>query len=491
MLTVDEIRAFINNDWASERKRQARISRRYYDGDHDIKKKRIFFINADGKFQEDPTKTNTRISHPFYRELVDQTVQYQLSSEESIIRSDDPALQKELDIRFNENENFKAELYEIVEGCVTKGAEYAYAYKDKHGRTCYECADSLGVVEVREKDTDDGCAYVIYYYLDRIDKNSREIRRIQVWDDTQTYFYCQIDDGEITVDDSVPINPRPHTIYTKGNDKRMYYEGFGHIPFYRLEYNRRQESDLKLVKDLIDDYDVMNCGLSNNIEDTNEALYVVKGFEGDDLSELMMNIKAKKHIGVTEDGGVDVQTVDIPVEARKAKMEIDEKNIFRFGFGLNMSDLKDTAATTSIAIKAAYSLLDLKVNKLEIRLKQFLRKIMEGTLEEINKEQGTDYTQNDVYFRFKPEIPTNAQEVAQIELLEAQKRQTEINTILNLATAIDDDTRLQLICEQLDIDFEEIRDKVPKPDEGADPYQLKAQLGTVPTEGDDGGGVIE
>ena len=490
MLTVDEIRAFIGNDWASEKKKQARLGQQYYDGQHDILKKRIFFVNADGKLEEDRTKVNTRISHPFHRELTDQTVQYLLSSEERLFKSDDPALQKELDIRFNDNEDFLAEIYDVCEGSIKKGTEYAYGYKDKHGRTCFECADGLGVVEVREKDTDDGCAYIIYYYTDRIDKNSREIRRIQVWDDAQTYFYCQIDDGEITPDDSAPINPRPHTIYTKKGDQRLYQKGFGHIPFYRLDYNREQQSDLRLYKALIDDYDTMAAGLSNNIEDTNEALYVVKGFEGDDLTELMMNIKAKKHIGVTEDGGVDIQTVTIPVDARKAKMEIDEKAIYRFGFGLNTAELKDTAATTSIAIKAAYSLLDLKANKFKIKLKQFLRKLLEVTLMEINEEKGTDYTSSDVYFDFDPEIPTNEQESAQIKLLEAQKRQTEITTILNLATAIDDETRLQLICEQLDIDYEDIKDKVPK-EEDQDPYQVKAQLGTIPPEDDDGGGVIE
>lgn len=491
MLTVDEIRAFIRNDYASERKKQARLSQQYYDGQHDILKKRIFFINADGKFQEDPTKTNTRISHPFHRILTDQTVQYIFSDDERLFKSDDPELQKELDIRFNDNEDFLAELYDVCEGSVKKGSEYAYAYKDIHGRTVFECADSLGVVEVRKKDTDDGCAYVIYSYTDRIDRNSREIKRIQVWDDTQTYFYCQIDDGEITPDDSEPINPRPHTLYKKGNDNKLYQDGFGHIPFYRLDYSREQESDLKLYKPLIDDYDVMNAGLSNNIEDTNEALYIVKGFEGDNMDELMINLKAKKLIGVDEGGGVDIQTVDIPVEARKAKMEIDEKNIFRFGFGLNTADLKDTSATTSIAIKAAYSLLDLKANKFKIRLKQFLRKLLEVTLAEINKEKETDFTQGDVYFKFDPHIPTNEQEQAQIELLQAQKRNMEINTILNLANAIDDETRLQLICEQLDIDFEEIKDKLPPPEEGTDPYQVQAQLDTITPEDDDGGGVIE
>ena len=134
----------------------------------------------------------------------------------------------------------------------------------------------------------------------------------------------------------------------------------------------------------------MNAGLSNNIQDTNEALYVVRGFQGDNLDELMTNIKAKKHIGLDDDGGVDIQTVDIPVEARKTKMEVDEKNIFRFGMGVNTEALKDTSATTSIAIKSAYANLDLKCTGLLPNLKQFMRKLLKLVLKEINDTQGTE-----------------------------------------------------------------------------------------------------
>ena len=71
-----------------------------------------------------------------------------------------------------------------------------------------------------------------------------------------------------------------------------------------------------------------------------------------------------------------------------------------------------------------------------------------------------------VYFRFNHEIMSNAQENAQITLTEAQKRQAEINTLLGLADRLDNETLMQLICEQLDIDYEEIKSKLPKPDEG-------------------------
>lgn len=60
MLTAQEIRMHIEADIASEAKQQARMGERYYRGDHDIKKKRIFFINADGILEEDKTKANRR-----------------------------------------------------------------------------------------------------------------------------------------------------------------------------------------------------------------------------------------------------------------------------------------------------------------------------------------------------------------------------------------------------------------------------------------------
>lgn len=488
MLTVDEIRKWIESDKNSRKKRQARIGVRYYEGDHDIKKSRIFFINAEGKLQEDFTKKNTKIAHVFFMELVDQGTQYALSNEEAFIRSDNPALQKELDERFNNNDHFRAELYECVASSQIKGQEYMYAYKNEKGKTVFECADSMGVVEVRAKDTQDQCDYLIYWYVDRIGHDGKKIKRIQVWDASQTYFYCQIDDGAILPDQSIKRNPRPHSIYKKPGDESTYYESYGFIPFFKLPNGKKEESALNVIKRLIDDYDVMNCGLSNNIEDTNEALYVVQGFQGDNLDELMTNIKAKKHIGVPEGGGVEIRTVDIPVEARRAKMELDEQNIYRFGFGLNTYGLKDTTATTNMAIKLVYSLLDLRTNKLLMRLKEFLRQLVGVALDEINAEQKTDYTQKDVYFKFEREIIINEQENAQIALTEAQTRQTEINTLLNIADRLDNETMMQLICEQLDIDYNEIKDKLPNPDEMT-PYE--AQLAAVVPEDENAGDLIE
>lgn len=467
MLTESEILQFINDDKTSEKKINAWIGERYYRGEHDILHYELYYFDADGNLVKDETRSNIKIPHPFFTEIVDQAAQYALASEEPYIKSDIPELQEKLNMYFNDNEDFNSELYELLAGAMTKGFDNMFAYKKEDGITAFAHADSLGVVEVRAKDTDSNTENVIYWYIDRIEKGQKKIKRIQVWDDTYTYFYVQTDEGKLEKDTSEPINPRPHVVKIDQNGNRYDGGGYGYVPFFRLDNNKKQRSDLANIKLLIDDYDLMNCGLSNNIQDASEYLVVVKGFQGDNLEQLIKNVKTKKHIGVDgDDGGdVDFKTVDIPYEARRIKLEVDEKNIYRFGMALNTSSLKDTTATTNIAIKAAYSLLDLKVSKLILKLKQFLRKLIKVVLDEINELEGKDYQQKDVYFNFKHEIMSNALENAQIELTEAQKQQTAINTLLGLATHLDNETLIQLICEELDISYEDIKSKLPDPNE--------------------------
>lgn len=461
MLTKEEIKLFIDEDAASLKKQQALTGARYYDAEHDIKHCRLFYYNSDGQLVEDTTRANVKIPHPFFTELTDQATQYILSGDDPFVISDDPDLQTELDRRFNNDDDFRAELSDLITDCQVKGFAYMYAMKDANDRMRFTCADSMGVVEVEGRFADDGKDHVIYWYIDRVDKDGHKVKKIQDWDDTETYYYTQDDEGEIQVDPTPLYNPRPHVLYTKGKDGKTYGEALGFVPFFRLDNNKKQISNLKPIKELIDDYDMMASSLSNNLIDFDHPLYVIKGFQGHNLDELQQNLKTKKMIGTAPDGGVEVHTVDVPFEARKTKMELDEKNIYRFGFGLNLSGLKDTSATTNIAIKAAYSLLDLRCNRLETSLKRFLRKIVNVVIDEINTEQGTDYQTNSVHFSFKHEVMSNEQENAQIELTDAQKKQVEVNTLLSLQNTIGDEQTIRMICDVMDLDYEEIKDQLP------------------------------
>ena len=462
MLKETEILQFIQEDKTSMKKHNASVGWNYYQAQHDILNYRMFYFNSEGILVEDTTRSNIKISHPFFPELVDQAVQYMLSNSDKIIRSDNPALQSRLDEYFDDD--FMCELQDTLTGTIAKGHDYMYAYEGKDERLHFQFADSMGVVEVRAKETDDGCEYVIYWYVDRIAKNNKTITRVQVWDKDQVHFFVKDEDGKLIPDEKEKINPRPHVIYHKDGDDATYYENFGFIPFFRLDNNKEQKSGLVPIKDLIDDYDLMSCGLSNNLADFDHPLHVVKGFQGDNLDELATNLKTKKLVGTDAEGGVEVHTVDIPYQARLTKMQEDEKNIYRFGMGFNSSQLGD-GNVTNVVIKSRYALLDLKCNKLEVRLKQFLKKLVKVVLAEINRIDGSDYQLSDVWYDFTREIMTNASDNAVIEKTDAEKQQIQVNTILGLQGVLDDETIRQNICEILELDYEEIKNKLPEDDE--------------------------
>lgn len=461
MLTNEEIKQFIEEDKASMSKIYARTGLRYYRGEHDIKDYKLYYWNKDGILVEDNTRSNIKISHSFFSEIVDQAAQYLMSGKNNFFKSDIPELQKELDRYFNYNDEFNAELYDLITDCMVEGSSYLYAYIGFDKVTHFQNADMFGIVEVRAADASDSCSHIIYHYIDHIDKGQTVVRKIQVWDSEQIYYYIQHDDGEIWADPYVKFNPQPHAVYMNSKDGKYYGRSYGQIPFFRLDNNRERASDLKPIKSIIDDYDLMNAGLSNNLQDASEYLVVVKGFAGEKLDELSQNIKTKKIIGVDgeDGGGVDFKTVSIPYEARKLKMDEDEKNIYRFGLAFNSAEVGD-GNVTNIVIKSRYALLDMKCNKITIRLKELFRKLLVVVLDEINRKQHATYQQTDVYFDFTREIITNAQDNAQVALIEEQTKGQALTNILNVASKLDDDTVLRDICRVLELSYEEVALKV-------------------------------
>ena len=455
MLDVMEIKRFIDEDRCSSKKQYARKGLRYYEGDHDIRDYKVYYFDDNSLLREDETKSNIKISHPFFTELIDQCTQYMLSGKGDYVRSDIPQLQTLLNEYFDDD--FKMELNDLITYAKVEGFSYLYRYVDEDFKTRFRFADGLHVVEVPGKYSSDGKDYVIYYFFYKREKD-KDIFKVQVWDDEAVHYYV-MQDSMISEDKDEAINPKPHIIYEE--DGTQYYDTFGDIPFLRLDNNRRQVSDLKIVKNLIDDYDLMSCGLSNNIQDVAEGIYVVKGYEGSDLSELTQAIRVKKQVGVGENGDVDIKTINIPYQARVQKLELDEKNIYRFGMGYNSNQLGD-GNVTNVVIKSRYALLDLKCNKLEMQLKRLMKKVLKIVLNEINDNNETSYTLKDVYIEFEREVITNALDNATIEKTDAERRQVEINTLLNVATQLGDETLLENICNVLELDYEQVKDKLPE-----------------------------
>ena len=327
---------------------------KYYDYKHDILKFRLFYYNEDGKLVEETNRSNIKIPHAFFTEQVDQKVQYLLSNPVEFETAD-----TELKTYLEEyiDDDFQLMLQEMVEGASKKAYEFAYVYRATSGKLLFKVADSRKVVVIYD-DMNEVIAIIRYYDTD-ITKDNRKVTvtKAELWDTEKTWFFVSSSDynNRFILDESQEINPRYHQVVTD-NDGKLLGKGFGYIPFLKLSNNKNEKTDLEPIKALIDDYDLMACALSNNLVDFDHPIYAVKGYGKDNLDELVTNLRTKRTVGVSQDGGIDVKTVDIPVTARKTKLETDKEAIYKFGMAFDSSQVGD-GNITNIVIKSRYSLL--------------------------------------------------------------------------------------------------------------------------------------
>ncbi len=157
-----------------------------------------------------------------------------------------------------------------------------------------------------------------------------------------------------------------------------------------------------------------------------------------------------------DNGGLDVHTVNIPVEARKAKLTVDKEGIYKFGMGFDSSQVGD-GNVTNVVIQSRYTLLDLKCNKAEIRLRKIIKQMLELIVADINQRNNTAYDTSDLEIIITRDTMIDETEVEEREKTKAERKQIEIDNILNAAVRLDDETVLKYICEAFDLDYEEIK----------------------------------
>ncbi|MFL2100081.1 phage portal protein [Desemzia sp. FAM 23989] len=467
-------------DRTSKAKDKARVGQRYYDYKHDILSNRIFYIDDNDRLQEDTNASNVKIPHAFFTEQVDQKVQYLLSNPVEL-EVDDEAFKEHLKEYYDED--MQLFLQEALEGASIKGHEFAYARTNNQDRLCFQVSDSLQTFDVYD-DNGDRKAIVRYYDKD-ITRNGKNVTvtHAELWDDEKVTFYVKDENKRFVLDNKREMNPRPHVV-AQTNDGQLLERSYGTLPFYRLTNNKKELTDLEPIKPLIDDYDLMACFLSNNLQDFAEAIYVVKGFRGDDLSKLRQNIKAKKTVGVGDNGGVDVKTVEIPVAARQAKLDIDKDAIYKFGMGFDSTQIGD-GNITNVVIKSRYALLDMKANKAEVRLRSMLAWMNEMIVSDINRRFNKAYKASDIKVTITRETMVNENDIVERAKNEADAKKVIVESILLVAPRLDDESVLKLICEQFELDWGEVQLMIEEQEftsglqEETDPVEVGAIDGTV------------
>lgn len=447
----------VNSDKNADYKHKMQQGVDYYQHKHDILNYRLFYVDNNGIVREETSRSNIKIPHSYFTELVDQKVQYLLSNPVECIVEDE-----EFQALLNDyiDEDFQLMLQEMVEGSSRKGYEFAY-YQKTDEKIYFKVADSRKAIEIYNEDFE-LIAIVRYYdttvYLDG--KNTT-VTKAELWNEEQTWYFVNggYMNQNFKLDTSVKINPKPHETLIKEETEEVIGKGYGFIPFLKLDNNKSKTTDLEPIKNLIDDYDLMACALSNNLQDFDQPFFAVKNFAGDSYENLINNLKSRGAVGVGENGGLDVHTVNIPVEARKAKLEVDKEGIYKFGMGFDSAQVGD-GNITNVVIQSRFSLLDLKCNKAEVRLRQLIKRMLKLIVDDINERHSKSYNANDIEIIITRNTMVNEKETVENEKTIEEMKQVQIETLLIAANRVDDDSILEKICRILELDYEEVQKRI-------------------------------
>lgn len=447
-----ELTKIINQDLISTEKKEMKVSKRYYEKRHDILDYRLFYVDSDGVTREETNRSNIKIPYPFYSEIIDQKVNY-LLGQQIEFNTDNEQLESLLKNYIDPN--FHQLLSDLVEGASLKGKEGVHYYYDSKGMIRFEIADSYNLIFLNDEYGE--LSQVIRHYTVKADKNGKQktIQKAEVFTAEGIYYFVK-NNKSYVIDNTKTINPQPYRMLKKGD--RLYKPNEPQkLPILLMENNKQQTTDLNGIKDLIDNYDLNASSLSNNLQEFDYPIYAVRGFEGDSLDNLVNNLQTRKTIGVAQEGGLEVHQLDVKYEARKAKLEIDKEAIYRFSMSFDSSaNSNGDRALTNIGIKSRYSLLDIKANKTETRLRKVLNKMLELILENIKELTNQSFEVSEIEVVFNRSALTNEKELAEQENLQAQALLTRINAIMNTSLILDSQLLAELLAKELGLEPDEV-----------------------------------
>lgn len=339
--------------------READVAERYYRKKNDILRKGARGQSPDGN----PMRAaDNRIPANFYNILVNQKAAY-LFADPPIFDLGDEAANKA--VRKALGDSFHKVCKDLCINASNCTIAWLHYWKDSGGAFRFAVISSKQIIPIWTDDLEKELSGLLRVY-DQIDEHGKKWNIYEYWDKERCSTFRK--ESRAVMDALKPYDLYGTVEDQPDGDPGSWLHGFGEVPFIPFPNNAEGSNDLNDVKELIDAYDKVYSGFLNDLEDIQEVIFILAGYEGEDLGEFLQKLKKYKTIKVDSDeegkGGLSTLTIDIPVEAREKMLSMTRKSIFEQGMGID-PDPQNFGNSSGVALSYLYSLLELKAGLME------------------------------------------------------------------------------------------------------------------------------
>lgn len=340
------------------------IAERYYKSKNDI-------LNMPIKTDEEKNplhNADNRVAHNFHGLLVDQKASYMFTAPPLFDIGSQAGNGQITEVL---GDKWAKTCKKLCVNASNSGIAWLHFWKDKDKQFKYGVVDSKQVIPVWSSDLEETLLAVLRVYNQIDETTGKNYIIYEYWTDTECQAFRRLSDT--TIDEGLESfimfsNFLVDTSTSEESD--ILKHDFETVPFIPFSNNDLKTSDLDKIKSLIDTYDKTYSGFANDLEDIQEIIFVLSGYEGESLKDFLGKIKKYKSIKVNGDEGgtVNTLTIDIPVEARDKLLTMTRKAIFEQGQGVD-PDPQNFGNASGVALKYLYSLLELKAGLMETEFK--------------------------------------------------------------------------------------------------------------------------
>ena len=376
-LTDTRIVYLIDKFKSSDRFEMMQEGERYYRVDNDIKDRKIT-RKVNGHSVEESWRANNKLAHAKYKNQVDEKIAYLLSKPVTYKTSEDNGSAYADKIKSILGKHFQYQLTQLGYEASNKGAGWLQVYVDAEGELktmvipAEQCIPYWKDKNHTELDT------MIRVYDTTVWEYSTQkvITNVEVWTADGVAFYRL--EGQLLIYDygkSTDMDAGGPVSHYKEGDA---WKSWGKVPFIPFKNNQIEMPDIKFVKSLIDAYDNGRSEAANYVEEVKNLIFVLKGYGGTDLDELMRDINEDRAIKIddVEDGGVDTISPQMDITALREHYEQLKRDIIEDGQSVNKDLDKFGSAPSGVALRFMYSGLDLKCNLMETEFKMGFEQLL-------------------------------------------------------------------------------------------------------------------
>lgn len=416
----------------------------YYDGEHDILRRRRTMIGDNGELQEVSNLPNNLVVDNQYAKLVNQKVNYLFGQPFSFETENEQytdALKGVFDRRFmrviKRSGNY----------AYNGGTAWLYPYYDEHGDFRFRLFPGYEILPFwadAEHERLDG-AVRLYTVKGYENKQEKTVQKVEVYD--AAGIHCYVLDGAHLMPDLSA--KEQDCAYVLANGQPLNWE---RIPLIPLRVNSAGQPLIKKVKSLQDSINVMISDFENNMqEDARNTILVLKNYDGTDLGEFRRNLATFGAVKVRYDdsqkGGVETLEIQVNADNYKAILEIFKKAIIENAMGYDAKDDRLSGNPNQMNIQSMYSDIDLDANDAETEYQAAFDEILWFVNAHLANTGRGNYGGEEVNIIFNRDILINESEV--IENCAKSQGLISDETIVSMHPWVDDPQReLDRIAEQ-------------------------------------------